>query len=72
MHHKSSDSLWHYLGGSNTVDKADLLETLLAHGEADLPALIDDLVDHSECIADLVHLVFQVHVHVATETWNLE
>lgn len=73
MHYKiESNTLWHYLGRSNTVDKADLLETFLAHGETDLPALVDDLMDHGEGIANLVHLVLHIHVHVATETCNLE
>lgn len=63
---------WRYLGRGNAVDKADLLETFLAHGEADLPALVDDLVDDVEGTAKLVHLVLHVHVHVATETCKLE
>lgn len=62
----------HYLGRGNTVDKADLLEAFLAHGEADLPAIVDHLVDHHQGLACLIHLVLQVHVHVATETYNLE
>lgn len=72
MYYKRSNSLWHYLGRSNAVDKADLLETFFAHGEADFPALVDNFMDHSEGIANLVHLVFQIHVHVATEICNLE
>lgn len=72
MHYKRSNTLWHYLGRSNAVDKADLLETFLAHGKADLPALVGDLMDHSEGIADLIHPVLHVHVHVATETCDLD
>ena len=62
----------HYLGRGNTVDKADLLETLLAHGEADLPALIHSLVDDGEGLTKLIHLVLHIHVHVASEVRNLE
>jgi len=62
----------HYLGCRDTVHKADLLETLLAHGEADLPALVDDLVDHDEGGAELVYPVLHVHFHVVTETCELE
>lgn len=61
-----------HLGRSDAVDEADLLETLLARGEADLPAVVDDLVDHGEGGAELVHPVLHVHVHVATETCELE
>lgn len=72
MHNKSCNPLWLYLGGGNTVDKADLLETFLAHSEADLPALIDNLMGHGEGVSNLVHFVLQVHVHVVTETRDLE
>lgn len=58
----------HYLCCGNTVDKADLLETFLAHGEADLPAAIDNLVDHFKRLPLLVHFVLHIQVHVTTET----
>lgn len=61
----------HYLGRGNAVDKADLLETFLTHGEADLPALTDNLMNHSEWLANLIDLVLHVHVHIATESCNL-
>lgn len=62
----------HYLCRRNAVDKADLLEAFLTHGEADLPALIDDFVQHCERVADLIHLVLQVHVNVVTESCDLK
>lgn len=62
----------YYLCCSNTVDKADLLETFLTHGEAHLPAGIDNLMDHSERTTQLIHLVLHIHVHIATKTCNLE
>lgn len=66
-----SNSAGHYLSCGNTVDKADLLETFLTHGETDLPTLIDNLMNHIEWLADLVHLILHIHVHVATESCNL-
>ena len=60
-----------YLGGGDAVDKADLLEALLAHGEAHLPAVVHHLVHDGERRARLVHLVLQVHVHVAAEASHL-
>lgn len=57
---KRSNLLWHYLGRSNAVDKTDLLETFLAHGEADLPAFVDNLVDHIESVTNFVHLVLHI------------
>lgn len=60
-----------YLGGGDTVDEADLLESLLTHGETDLPALVDRLVDHLQGHAHLVQLVLHVQVHIAAEPCHL-
>lgn len=69
---KALNKTSHYLCRSDTVDKTDLLETFLAHGEANLPALIDNIMDHSEGTTQLIHLVLHIHVHVATKTCDLE
>lgn len=61
----------HYLRRRNAVDKADLLEAFLTHGEADLPAIIDDFVQHGERVSNLIHLVLQVHGDIVTETRDL-
>lgn len=71
MHNRGFNTVGRYLSCGNTVDKADLLETFLTHGEADLPTLIDSLMNHSEWLANLIHLVLHIHVHVATESRNL-
>lgn len=60
-----------YLGRGNTVDKADLLEAFLAHGEADLPAFINNLMNDSKWLTNLIQLILHIHVHITPEVCNL-
>lgn len=57
-------SLWRrafrHLGGGDVVDEADLLESLLAEREADLPAVVHGLAHHLQSDARLVHFVLHV------------
>lgn len=59
------------LGGGDAVDKADLLESLLAHGETNLPALVHRLIYHLERHPGLVQLVLHIQIHVAPEAVDL-
>lgn len=59
------------LGGGDAVDKADLLESLLAHGETNFPPVVDRLIHHLERHTGLVQFVLYVQVHVAAEPVDL-
>lgn len=59
------------LGGGDAVDEADLLESLLAHGETNLPAIVHRLIHHLERHPGLVQLVLHVQIHVAAEAGDL-
>lgn len=59
------------LCGGDAVHKADLLESSLAHREANLPPLIHWLVDHLQGHARLIQLVLNVQIYVAAEPSDL-
>lgn len=59
------------LGGGNTVHKADLLKSFLAHGQTNLPPLIDSLIHHLQCYPRLVQFVLNIQIHIATESIDL-
>ena len=54
------------------LTEADLLEALLTHAEAYLPARIDLLMEHLERLAVLRLIALHVQVHVALEAIQLD
>lgn len=49
-----------YLGSGDAVHKADLLESFLTHGEANLPPIIDTLIHHLQRHTCLIQFVLHI------------
>lgn len=60
-----------YLGGSNAVDKADLLEAFFTQGYRHLPALIGRLMNHRQWLSIIICFVFHIQVDVIFEIFHL-
>lgn len=60
-----------HLGGGDAVNKADLLESLLAHGEANLPPIIHSLIHHLKRHTSLIQFVLHIQIHIAAEPIHL-
>lgn len=61
-----------YLGGGDAVHEADLLESLFAHGEANLPPLVHSFVHHLQRHTRLIQLVLHIQIHIAAEPVDLQ
>ncbi len=72
MEAKRKTLIFGYLGGGDAVNKADLLESLLAHGEANLPPIIHSFIYHLQCDTCLVQFVLHIQIHIAAEPINLK
>ena len=57
--------------GCDTVDKRDLSESRLAHGEGDFPAIVHLFVNNLQWLVVVVGFVFDVKINVILEVFHL-